>query len=231
MLVLCKYGLLAASTRLRYVQYRQALAREGIFVHISPLLDDVYLRARFERNSAPLPSIARGFLRRIFTTLTAWRWDLIVITYELASFLPAFLERYIARIGTPYVYDFDDAVFVRYKDEAAPVVRYLFGDKMPKIIRRSAGVIAGSNYLARYAQQFSRRVLTLPTVVDTERYHPREAREWDGTIHVGWIGSPSTSEYLPMLFDSFRRLSQTQDLPKPSAAEGSERVERPESRG
>jgi glycosyltransferase involved in cell wall biosynthesis len=49
-----------------------------------------------------------------------------------------------------------------------------------------------------YATRHNPRTHYLPTVVDTERYQPADRKE-SGPFTVGWIGSPSTGEYLAQL--------------------------------
>ena len=66
-------------------------------------------------------------------------------------------------------------------------------------MRRSACVIAGSDYLAEYARQVGAvRVIKIPSTVKS---HPFRAsyRDLTDKITFVWIGSPSTRQYLEML--------------------------------
>jgi len=106
----------------------------------------------------------------------------------------------------PYVADYDDALFHRYDCHANPWVRRLLGQKIDSVMRHAAIVIAGNNYLAERAYRAgANRVEIIPTVVDTERYQPKQKAVGEVPI-VGWIGTPQTSRYLKPLLPVFESL-------------------------
>ncbi len=92
--------------------------------------------------------------------------------------------------GRPILFDYDDAIFHMYDDNAPPSVRLLLDDKLGALLRRCAGCCCGNDYLAAYARRFCANTIVLPTVVDTDRYRP--APRSPGPLTIGWIGSPST---------------------------------------
>ena len=57
----------------------------------------------------------------------------------------------------------------------------------------------------RARQAGARRVELIPTVVDTHRYRPRQARPNETPV-IGWIGTPNTSRYLQPLLPVFKAL-------------------------
>jgi len=67
----------------------------------------------------------------------------------------------------------------------------------------------GNQFLAAYARQFSSRVNVIPTAVDTDRFKPRsDAPPPDGRkLVVGWIGSPTTFQYLESIKDVLAEVS------------------------
>jgi glycosyltransferase involved in cell wall biosynthesis len=71
----------------------------------------------------------------------------------------------------------------------------LFRNKLHRVIKSSAAVMAGNSYLADYARQSNSNVHVVPTVVDTERFRKLDRKPND-QFTVGWLGSPSTAPYL-----------------------------------
>ncbi|MCG8551721.1 MAG: glycosyltransferase family 4 protein, partial [Desulfobacterales bacterium] len=82
-------------------------------------------------------------------------------------------------------------------------VRRFLGQRIDRIMKHAALVIAGNTYLADRAHAAgTKRVEILPTVVDIDRY-PLDtvhtgtgASKSEGCFTIGWIGSPITAHYL-----------------------------------
>ena len=206
-LVLSKYGHLAASPRHRFLQYAPHLAEHGIELTFSPLFDNAYLKQRFDSGRAPPPAVLRAYARRVLALLTTNRWDLAWVHCELFPYWPGVTERALRLRGLPYVYDYDDAIFHMYDEHRLPVVRTVLGRKLAPVIGGAQAVIAGSGYLARYAERFNSRVTVVPTVVDMKRYGLKPERPATDRLTVGWIGSRSTSEHLEVIAPALRALA------------------------
>lgn len=194
-----KYDREAASTRQRVLQYLPHLCRAGIEVAVHPLLDDAYVRSLTSGAAVSKIAIAAAYGRRIRQLSHVQSADLIWVYAELFPWLPASLERLAFRSGKPLVYDFDDAFFHPYDDHSSPLVRRALGGKLKPLLRGAAAACAGNQYLADYAKRAGARVIILPTVVDTDEYCPGRSRS-GGPLTIGWIGSPSTWEFVrPLL--------------------------------
>lgn len=202
---LALYGQLAASTRYRLGQYVPGLRELGIDLQIRSLLGDDYLQRRFDGGPLPLGSMLRDSVSRLQQLREQKRFDAAIVYCEVFPLLPAVLERALLRL--PYVYDMDDAFYLRYRIGLKRVLEPLLGDKFDKVMQRAAAVTAGNRTLADYAGVHNRNVTELPTVVDTDRYVPRPQRK-PGVFTVGWIGSPSTSVYLNELVEPLSRLGR-----------------------
>src|SRR5205807_236821 len=69
-------------------------------------------------------------------------------------------------------------------------------------MREARLVIVGNDYLAGHARRAGgRRREYLPTVIDASRYRVATAAA-DATYTIGWIGSPLTARYLPLVRDA-----------------------------
>lgn len=196
LLMLPRYGALGASSRLRMMQYMPALESAGIDVEVSPLLDDGYVRDLYA-GTVSVPEVARSYWRRLRSLRAMDRFDVVWLEKEVWPWLPDWLELPLLGRSTRLVVDYDDAVFHRYDAHRSALVRGLLGSKIDAVMRRADLVTAGNDYLAGHARAAgSRRVEWLPTVVDLQRYPTPAPAHEDAVLTVGWIGSPSTADYL-----------------------------------
>ncbi|RYF41668.1 MAG: glycosyl transferase family 1, partial [Cytophagaceae bacterium] len=202
---LALYGPLAASTRYRLEQYIPGLASLGIDLRVQSLLSDEYLRSRFSDGHLPLVAILRDGFDRFRYLRRISEFDVVILYCELVPFLPAWIER--ALIRKPFIYDLDDAFYLRYQLGRMRIARPVLGGKFDSLISGATSVTAGSNLLASYALRFNNNVTQLPTVVDTIRYVPSAGKRND-VFTVGWIGSPSTAAYLTKLIEPLAALGR-----------------------
>lgn len=202
----------APSQRFRFEQYLPRLRDDGVDVSLRPLLDRETYR-RFHR-SGGIPgktlALLRGLVHRIRDVTRASEHDVVLLHREAYPAGGAFLERRLARRGTPLVFDFDDAIFRR---DVSPANRWAGFLKRPgktrEIVRLADVVLAGNRYLARFAEdEGAGDVRVLPTVIDTDEYRCPEATADGAATHVtvGWTGSLTTIAHFRRLEGVLRRL-------------------------
>jgi glycosyltransferase involved in cell wall biosynthesis len=201
---LALYGPLAASHRVRLAQYRKDLLKEGIDLEVHSLLGNDYLQSRFQGGRTPIFSVLNSGFERLRLLLGARRFDAAVVHCEAFPLVPGWLERTVFRV--PYIYDFDDAFYLRYQNGNLGALRFLLGRKFDTVMRGAASITAGNATLAAYARRLNNKVSLLPSVVDTAYFFPRAQN--NSIFTIGWIGSPSTSIYLQNLIAPLRKLSQ-----------------------
>jgi glycosyltransferase involved in cell wall biosynthesis len=190
------YGPQAASPRYRLIQYGPGLRAYGIELSVSGLLGDDYLRKTFQGGVYSPRKLLVHYFERMILLSRQRDYDIAILHLELFPFVPGIVESRLFRI--PYIYDLDDAFFLKYRADRFRHVSFLLKDKFNPIISRAAAVMAGNNYLADYARRWNPETILAPTVVDTDRYK-YEPRKREDIFTVGWIGSPSTSVYLSEL--------------------------------
>jgi glycosyltransferase involved in cell wall biosynthesis len=200
------YGPLAASTRYRLTQYVEPLHQHGIALEVHPLLGDDYVQTTYAGLPYPKHKVAAGYARRLGLLATQSRYDLAIIQAEMFPLLPGFIESRLLRI--PYIYDFDDAFFLKYTLERFRRLSFLLHDKFDPVLARAGATTPGNAYLQQQALRFNANSPILPTVVDTERYQVAH-RQVPEVFTVGWIGSPSTSVYLSMMVEPLALLAQS----------------------
>lgn len=196
---LALYGPLAASTRYRLEQYIPGLSEYGIDLQVHYLLGDEYLRSRFEGGNLSITALAKAGYSRLSLLLGRQDFDAFLIYCELFPLMPNWLERFLLR--KPYIYDFDDAFYLKYRRGKPGFFQAVLGSKIDKLISGAAAITAGNETLSAYAQKINGNTHLLPTVVDTERYLPSSCVD-DSIFTVGWVGSPTTSSYLSLLVSS-----------------------------
>lgn len=199
-LALTRYSALAASTRQRFIQFFPALADEGVAVTLAPLLGDKYVGSIGRGGKSP--ALVGAYLRRLSDiVLRARRYDALWVQYEAFPFLPGPLERALSLARRPYIVDYDDAIFHNYDLAGGRIRRFLLGRKLAPLLVGARTCIAGNRYLADYVRHYCPDTVIVPTVVDSTRYVPSLGRD-SGPLRVGWIGSPSTWQYVELLLPS-----------------------------
>lgn len=193
---LALYGPLAASTRYRLGQYVPGLAEQGIDLQIRHLLGDVYLRRTFGGKSKPWLAMLQAGWERMGDLRGQGSFNAMMLHCELFPLMPAWMERSLLR--QPYVYDFDDAFYLKYRAGRLGQLNGILGKKFDSVMQGAQAITAGNQVLKDYALQHNPQATLLPTVVDTTRYLPTR-HERGRELVVGWIGSPSTAPYLSEL--------------------------------
>ncbi len=201
-LLLSRYGNLGASSRIRSYQYLPYLRKQGIEVTLAPLLPDDYLHDLYEGKRPGAISIIAAYARRIGALIQRQKFDLLWVEYELFPWLPSWLESLVLSKSTPYLVDYDDAIFYRYDLHTQPLVRRILGHKIDRVMRHASTVVVGNEYLHDHAiKAGAQRVEMLPTSIDLARYPtPTQAR--NAVFTIGWIGSPATTRYLHLVHEA-----------------------------
>ncbi len=178
--------------RVRIVEMGAHLQRLGVHLEFQPSLTN-FEYARIAGSGFSIGKVAaltRGALRS--SVMTKRSGGMLTLVHRLRSLLPT------PNDDAPLdIYDFDDALYLRssrrhndgfsgFKREAFRSVRYM---------RNARLVLAGNRVLADVARNHASRVEIVPSCVDPNVQEIRAHRDLD-VLTLGWIGSPTTSEYL-----------------------------------
>jgi len=202
------YGPQAASHRVRLSQFQPGLAVAGIDLQIQSLLDNAYLQQSFSGRRISLRNLFAAYGRRIKFLRKVDSFALAIVYGDLLPFFPGWLEGQLLQI--PFIYDCDDAFFLKYHTRRLCLLQPLLGDKADRLMAAAVAVTTGNIELAAHARRFNSTVTVLPSVVDTEHYRPVEPPRSDCSSEpftLGWIGSPSTAPYLQLLVDPLQQLA------------------------
>lgn len=137
-------------------------------------------------------------------------FDRSIISRSASPFSNGEVETRIMQRSSYSVYDVDDAIML----PPQRTVKKVFSEaRVFKAAARSADVvIAGNEYLAEAAGQYSNNVCIIPSCVDLAQYSRRSRLVRNGGIKVVWIGSPSTERYLEPLAGVFNELHREREI-------------------
>jgi glycosyltransferase involved in cell wall biosynthesis len=141
------------------------------------------------------------------------RFDAAYVFREITPLGPAAMERVLAKRGLPYIYDFDDAVFVPYRSPSNGYLSLLkYPPKTKTACRLAAHVMAGNSYLAAYASKVNDRVSVVPSTIDLHQYQRRSTGSGSGPPVIGWTGSHSTVQHLETVGPALQRLAASHEF-------------------
>lgn len=201
-----KSSSIGPSSRYRVLQFLPHFRAAGIDCHVDALFGETYfsilkVRSCPLRTLFKLPYVFVCFLRRLWTLLNLGGPDLIVIEGQLFPYAPPLAERLLLWCRYRVAIEMDDAIYLTPGHEK----------KIAALLSMATGAIVGNHRLAAYAKQFSPRVCTVPTVVDTERFVPNpmsldSSERNSDAITIVWIGLAYNLKYLDVLAPALRAL-------------------------
>lgn len=207
-LALTKYDSLGASSRMRILQYVPYLEKHKFVLEIHNLFDNKYVQL-LQNNKRSIFSIIKSYTQRIGVLITSKKYDLIWIEKEALPWTPFFIENFFIPSNTPYIIDYDDAVFHWYDKSDNPLIKFFLKDKHSLLISKAISVIVGNSYLGNYCQNAqAKNIKYLPTAVNFEKYkdlRPKKRSLQQPPI-IGWIGQQSTAYNLKPLRHIFEKL-------------------------
>ncbi len=199
-----------ASNRYRVEQYLPYLKKAGINYSMRPFWSSSAFNVLYEPGNrfAKCYYFMLGTILRLFDLVRIFQYDIVFIHREAYPIGGAFFETILALLRKPFIFDFDDAIFLSgFSCPNNFIERYKNPAKVAKIIKMSRHVIAGNHYLADFALRYNRSVTVIPTPIDADKYYPGE-KEHSGELIVGWIGSITTSNFLNAMREVFIQLSK-----------------------
>ena len=208
LLFFTKYTQKGPSSRFRTYQYLDKFKDDYICL-VFPFFDDEYIVRLYSGRKVSFIKILYYYLRRTWNLLeNAKKNDIIFIEYELMPYFFAWFEAYLKLRSIKFIVDYDDAIFHNYDKSNHWLIRFLFRNKIPKVIQYASHVITGSPYLTDFASKYNKKVSEIPTSIIYQKYEPVVSSVFNKNFVIGWIGSKSTSINLLLIKEAlteFRR--------------------------
>lgn len=184
------------SQRFRFEQYLPFLEQNGYRIDFSYLLNEKQDKDFYKAGKywAKAGIVIRSTWRRLKELWSASQYDLLLVQREGYMLGTPFFEKRLAK-KVPMIFDFDDSIWMQKVSEGNKKLGFLKNaDKTADLIKASALVWPGNEYLAAYARKFNGNVAVVPTTIDTEVYKKAPVAQ-SGTVCIGWSGSFSTIEH------------------------------------
>ena len=135
-------------------------------------------------------------------------YDFILIEKEALPWMPGCIERFLLR-RSRFALDFDDAQFHRYDAHYSWVVRTLFSKKIDRLISQAHVIISGNKYISNHCETVgAKSIEIIPTVVDLDRYKPKQVYTCAERPRIVWIGTPETSRFLAIILGPLAELAK-----------------------
>lgn len=207
----------APSQRFRVELFLPELDKAGITYKIQSFLDEQTWDVLY-KGGGFIPKawgVIKGFARRWKMVLSGLPgYDFVFIHREAAPLGPPVFEWIISKIfRKKIIYDFDDAIWIPNTSKENKLVSWIKAFwKIKYICKWADKVVGGNDYLCEYALSFNKKVIKIPTCVDTANRHNRLKDQHTGKIKVGWTGSHSTMKFLNQLIPVLRELQTRYDF-------------------
>lgn len=209
---LCSYPLEAACTRYRLMQFVEPLAENDIDLTVAPFLNKTEFANFYKSGGTTLKAVRllNSAWKRAVKVFEARHFDALFVQREAMLFGPPLFEWLYRKIGNcPLILDLDDATYLSYISPTYGRIgsALKFFGKTNKLIDWSEIVICGNRHIAEYVEGRGKKAIVVPTVVDTDEFHPIEKENADVPV-IGWIGTHSTFPLLLEIFSVLQRLAQ-----------------------
>lgn len=202
----------APGQRFRFEQYLPHLVASGVECRHLWALEEQHERTYYGRVSrrAKAEAGVRLVVREAAQLARAAlpRADVALVQREAFFAGPPVVEWALGLGGVPYIFDFDDSIWIAGVSEANKAFSFVKpAGKTDWLIRNAALVFAGNEYLASYARRLNSKVVVVPTTIDTVSYVPRATSKPSGSpVCVGWSGSFSTIAHFQLAIPALRRV-------------------------
>lgn len=197
-----------ASARLRVLQFLPYLKDAGISYTFRPFLTSGFYNVLYKKGNtfkkAVLFIVCSAM--RFADIVRALFYDVIFIHREAYPIGPPILEAILFLAGKKIIFDYDDAIYLPPEGSKYVTAALKCPWKTNFIIKHSALVIAGNEFLKNYASRFSKNITIIPTSIDTDKYSSSRQKMGDSGTVIGWIGSRTTQVFLKELEGVFLNL-------------------------
>lgn len=182
---------LAPAAGFRIYQYLPYLKNYDIEYDVMPAIPHTQHTSVYGDNKSIFKKFYNYLKAVIFRTSNIKKfmdYDCIFFQKETFPYMYPLAEKLIAKKHPNVVFDFDDAVFLKYKHTG------FFKNMLPLF----KTVIVGNQYLYEYASKYNKNTIIIPTNIDTNIYTSTNT-VLEKTINIGWSGSITTNRYLNIL--------------------------------
>jgi glycosyltransferase involved in cell wall biosynthesis len=190
-----------------------ASSRTRVFQYLPFLLNDKTVFRVLTYSPQKIFGIKISLLKieRLYHAFIWFKLLLLGVFYNIIFIQKILLSRNLLGIlkllNKKLVFDFDDAIYMP-SISADFNMKQLIHDRFRDVILMSDLVILENDDTRHYVEKFNPNILMILGPIDTIRYVPKVSKHKDKVI-IGWIGSPSNTMYLELIFPVLKKLSKT----------------------
>jgi len=201
----------APGQRYRIEQWQPWLRQHDVQITFVPFEDRRLHQIIHQSGNINLKArlLLRALRRRFQLLQSLTEYDVVYLYREATRIGPPVIEQRLHAAGMPFVFDFDDAIYLPDVSNANKRLGWLKSPRKTETICRLAShVITGNPLLAEYAGRFNNRVSVVPSTIDMSKYTLEAQRPTTNTPVIGWSGSLTTIPHLDTLRGALQRLAK-----------------------
>ncbi len=199
------------SQRFRFEQYIPFLESKGFQCYLSSIINENDDKVLYEENNLfkKLRLLVHAIMIRWKDLKIVNESDIVFIQREALMIGSTWFERKVKKSKAKFIFDFDDSIWILDTSEVNKKWEWLKNTgKTKKLIAMADLVFAGNNYLANYAFQFNKNVVTVPTTVDTAIFQPDFSKKKEDLVCIGWSGSHTTIKHFKSILPVLKKLKE-----------------------
>lgn len=211
-LFLCPYPEnVAPSQRLKFEQYYPFFRKAGYEVKTSAFISKAFWHIVYSKGNflKKIYYSFLGYLSRLHDLFTIGKYDVVYIHLWVTPFGPPLFEWLIIKFSKRVIYDIDDLIYMgNVKSKSNQVVNFIRGKGKPIwLMKNSDHVITCTPYLDNFVKKYNSKTTDISSTINTDIYIPKSSYHINEKIIIGWSGSHSTSKYLHLLDNVFKKLA------------------------
>jgi glycosyltransferase involved in cell wall biosynthesis len=187
------------STRFRILPYISYLQEHGIDCRVASSFPQKY--DYFPWLGFRPSQLLKRLTRWIHLTESRVRpFDIVYLERELFDNDTTDMEQRFRRVARKFVYDLDDAVFLKRPD------------KVERLTRMSDLVVVGNPKIQEALSAWHDRFEVIPTTPSVSVFQPSTQKNSRCSPVVGWMGTSGNLAYFSVVADALRKVAQSHDF-------------------
>ncbi len=203
----------APNQRFRFEQYIDFLEQNNFQCELSNIISEKEFKILYSKGNflKKVFFVFKSFFIRYKDLKRANQFDIVFIAREAMLTRNTFFERKVKKSKAKVIFDFDDSIWLQNISEANKTFKWLKGhSKTAQLISLANLVFAGNQYLADFALENNKKVVIIPTTIDTNEYLPKKSvpKAENEPICIGWSGSITTIKHFEYAIPFLKKIKE-----------------------
>lgn len=213
-LFICPYPYdVQAGQRFKFERHYQNLIDHGYDIEINSFFSKKMWNILYKKGYfiTKLIETLISYYRRYFLLSKLSKYETVYLFLWGTPFFDSFFEKNLVKRSNKLIYDLEDNVFVRSKNQINPIVYYLkSSSKIFYLIKKSDYIICSSLNLKNICNSISNKNNSyyIPPSINIHRYNRCINYDTKSTIVIGWTGTFSSIKYLKVIENSLIKISE-----------------------